>query len=61
MPNNKLVVGARAHGNNTENLWEGNTVAANPNAKGFQNQFTGTNGNIHESWLGKLRLERWQP
>ncbi len=52
----KLVVGARAHGNNTENLWEGNTIAANPSAKGFQNQFTGTNGNIHESWIGKLRL-----
>ncbi|MBL0018133.1 MAG: T9SS type A sorting domain-containing protein [Bacteroidetes bacterium] len=54
--NDKLVIGARAHGNNTENLWEGNTIAGNPNAKGFQNQFTGTNGNIHESWIGKLRL-----
>lgn len=54
--NNYLVVGARTHGNNTENYWEGNTVAANPNAQGFQNRFTGTNGNIHESWLGKLRI-----
>lgn len=54
--NDMLVVGARAHGNNTENLWEGNTIAANPTAKGFMNQFTGTNGNIHESWLGKLTL-----
>ncbi|MEY4141585.1 MAG: hypothetical protein RL110_957 [Bacteroidota bacterium] len=54
--NDLLVVGARAHGNNTENLWEGNTIVANPNAFGFQNQFTGTNGNIHESWLGKLTL-----
>ena len=53
---NKLVVGARAHGNNTENLWEGNTIASNPLAYGFQNRFTGTNGNIHESWLGKLQL-----
>ncbi|MFM9986338.1 MAG: T9SS type A sorting domain-containing protein, partial [Flavobacteriales bacterium] len=52
-----IVVGARAHGNNTENFWEGNTVASNPDAYGFQNQFTGTNGNIHESWLGKLQLE----
>jgi hypothetical protein len=51
-----LVVGARSHGNNTENLWEGNTILANSNAHGFQNQFTGTNGDIHESWLGKLRL-----
>lgn len=54
--NNKLVVGARAHGNNTENFWEGNTILANTTAYGFQNQFTGTNGNIHESWLGKLQL-----
>jgi len=36
-------------------LWEGNTIAANANASGFQNQFTGTNGNIHISWLGKLQ------
>ncbi len=54
--NNKLVVGARCHGNNTENFWEGNTIHIDSNAYGFQNQFTGTNGNIHESWLGKLRL-----
>lgn len=53
---NELVVGARAHGNNIENLWEGNQIASNPNTNGFQNQFTGTNGNIHESWLGKLSL-----
>jgi hypothetical protein len=51
-----LVVAARCHGNNTENLWEGNTIAANPSATAFQNQFTGTNGNIHLQWLGKLRL-----
>ena len=54
--NNKLVVGARSHGNNVENLWSGNKVAANPSASGFQNQFTGTNGNIHISWIGKLGL-----
>ena len=53
---NKLVVGARCHGNNVENLWEGNTVAANVNAFGFQNRFTGTQGNNHISWLGKLQL-----
>lgn len=52
----QLVVCARAHGNNTENLWEGNEIEANPTASGFQNRFTGTNGNIHESWLGKLQL-----
>jgi hypothetical protein len=53
---NKLVVGARCHGNNVENFWEGNTIAADTNAYGFQNNFTGTNGNIHETWLGKLHL-----
>ncbi|MBK6829217.1 MAG: T9SS type A sorting domain-containing protein [Flavobacteriales bacterium] len=52
-----LVVNARCHGNNVENLWEGSSIAANPGASGFQNQFTGTNGNIHISWLGKLTLE----
>ena len=52
----QLVVAARSHGNNIENLWEGNIIAANPSASGFQNRFTGTNGNIHLSWLGKLRL-----
>ncbi|MCU0431915.1 MAG: T9SS type A sorting domain-containing protein [Bacteroidia bacterium] len=51
-----LVVQARCHGNNVENLWEGNSIAANPTASGFQNRFTGTNGNIHISWLGKLKL-----
>jgi Secretion system C-terminal sorting domain len=54
---NQLVVNGRAHGNNTENLWEGNEIAANSSAYGFQNRFTGTNGNIHESWLGKLTLD----
>ncbi|MFM1875611.1 MAG: hypothetical protein RL266_1348 [Bacteroidota bacterium] len=54
--NDLLVVGGRTHGNNVENFWEGNTIASNPNAFGFQNRFTGTNGNIHESWLGKLQL-----
>ena len=54
--NNKLVVGARCHGNNIENFWEGNQIASDPAAFGFQNQFTGTNGNIHLSWLGKFLL-----
>lgn len=52
---NRLVVLARCHGNNTENLWRGNAIAATPGAQGFQNQFTGTEGNIHISWIGKLR------
>jgi len=54
--NDKLVVGARCHGNNVENFWEGNTINANSAASGFQNQFTGTQGNIHISWLGKFQL-----
>ncbi|MEO6670927.1 MAG: T9SS type A sorting domain-containing protein [Ferruginibacter sp.] len=53
---NTLVVGARCHGNNVENLWEGNTINSNLAAAGFQNQFTGSSGNIHISWLGKLQL-----
>ena len=55
-----LVVVARCHGNNTENLWEGNTIAANPSATAFQNGFTGTNGNIHLQWIGKMRTSNGQ-
>jgi hypothetical protein len=51
-----VVVLARAHGNNVINFWSGNKINANPSATGFQNQFTGTSGNIHISWLGKLQL-----
>ena len=54
---NRLVVNARCHGSNTENLWEGNAIAANPGAGGFQNAFTGTEGNIHISWIGKFSTE----
>ena len=54
---NSLVVAARCHGNNTINFWRGNEIKASVGAKGFQNQFTGTNGNIHISWLGKLTLD----
>ena len=51
-----VVVNARCHGNNVENFWEGNTIAATPGASGFQNRFTGSQGNIHISWLGKLAV-----
>lgn len=54
--NDKLVVGARCHGNNVENFWEGNTIHSNATASGFQNNFTGSSGNIHISWLGKFQL-----
>ncbi|WP_052733080.1 T9SS type A sorting domain-containing protein [Hymenobacter terrenus] len=51
-----LVVLARCHGNNVENFWSGNRIAATPGAQGFQNNFTGNKGDIHISWLGKLGL-----
>lgn len=54
LPASTLVVNARCHGNNTENLWEGNTIFEDANRSSFQNQFTGNSGNIHISWLGKL-------
>lgn len=53
---NRLVVLARCHGNNVINLWRGHEVAARPDASAFQNQFTGTNGNIHIGWLGKFEI-----
>lgn len=52
----RVVVLARTHGNNTYNLWRGNAITLNPAGSAFQNQFTGTNGNIHISWLGSYRL-----
>ncbi|MGY6555096.1 MAG: hypothetical protein ACXIUM_11325 [Wenzhouxiangella sp.] len=53
----RVVVLARSHGNNTVNFWSGNTLAMNPGGQGFQNRFTGTNGNIHLSWLGSYGLD----
>ncbi len=62
----ELVVLARSHGNNTDNLWSGNAVASRPGATAFHNTFTGTSGNIHISWLGRfaptdgtLRASSW--
>jgi hypothetical protein len=55
-----LLVNGRAHGNNVENLWEGNSVAANPSANGFKNGFSGTSGNIHISWLGRFNTSNGQ-
>jgi hypothetical protein len=53
---NRLVVLGRTHGNNVINFWRGSEVTASTGAAGFQNQFTGTNGNIHISWLGSYAL-----
>ncbi len=55
--NDRLVVLARAHGNNVINLWRGHEIHARPEATAFQNQFTGNNGNIHISWLGSFGLD----
>ncbi len=53
-----LLVVARSHGNNVNNIWNGNAVQhpANP-GHGFQDGFTGTHGNMHFSWLGRLSLD----
>jgi hypothetical protein len=51
------VIAARCHGNNVVNLWKGNSLVNNPTAKGFQNSFSGTSGNIHISWLAKYGLD----
>ncbi|MCC5847390.1 MAG: immunoglobulin domain-containing protein [Verrucomicrobia bacterium] len=55
--NGIVYVGARAHGNNVVSFWKGHEIAANPGGNGFVNQFTGSFGNIHLSWLGKYRDE----
>ena len=56
-PGGSLLVVARAHGNNVNNFWKGNEIkhSANP-GRAFQNGFTGSNGNIHYCWLGRLTL-----
>lgn len=50
----QLYVVARAHGNNTTNLWDGNHVAATGASRSFQTRFTGSEGNIHISWIGRF-------
>jgi len=52
-----LVVVARAHGNNVNNFWGGDEIKHPDNpGRGFQNGFTGTHGNMHFSWLGRMTL-----
>lgn len=50
----RVVVAARAHGNASSNFWDGNALFANPGGNGFQNRFTGSQSNIHVSWIGKF-------
>jgi hypothetical protein len=54
--NNQLVVGGRSHGNGVINFWRGNEIVRNPGGNGFQNQITGTSGNIHVMWFGRYGL-----
>jgi len=52
-----LVVLARCHGNNVINFWKGNEIKHPDNpGTSFQPHFTGSNGNIHYQWLGRLQL-----
>lgn len=55
---NRLLVMARCHGNGVINYWKGNEIKANSGRHGFQNGFTGNNGNIHFQWLGAYDLDR---
>ena len=48
-----LVVLARCHGNNVNNLWNGDSIQKG-SGKSFQKQFTGTNGNAHYGWIGRM-------
>jgi PKD repeat protein len=52
-----VVVVARCHGNNVSNFWAGNNIAMRPDASGFQNRFTGTEGNIHISYIARLTAD----
>ncbi|MCD8482072.1 MAG: hypothetical protein LR015_04980 [Verrucomicrobia bacterium] len=52
-----VIVMARCHGNNTSNFWSGNNIALNPGANAFQNRFTGVEGNIHISYIARLRAD----
>jgi hypothetical protein len=54
-----IVVVARSHGNNVNNFWNPSAIVHPDSPKrGFQDGFTGTNGNIHYGWIGKLGLAR---
>jgi len=53
-----IVVAARSHGNNVNNFWGGNQIKHPDNpGRGFQDGFTGTHGNMHFSWLGRMTLD----
>jgi hypothetical protein len=47
--NSRLIVGARAHGNNVINLWS--------SSNSYKKSLNGKTGNVHISWLGALELK----
>jgi len=52
-----LVVAARCHGNNVNNFFNpADLTHPDASTRGFQKRFTGREGNIHISWLGRLTL-----
>lgn len=55
-----LIVLARQHGNAVNGFFAGDAIVNNPlhpaGTNTFHSRFTGTNGNVHVSWLGKYRL-----
>lgn len=57
----EVLVVARSHGGDVKNLWHGNSISTAQNplnpGYGYRNQFTGSNGNIHTSWVGKFRAD----
>lgn len=54
--NDRVVIAARCHGNGVINYWGADNIKRNKGRKGFQSRFTGTNGNIHISWIAKYGL-----
>ena len=54
--NDRLVVVARSHGGGVINYWNGDAVQLNKGRAGFQIKQTGSNGNIHVSWIGQYGM-----
>jgi hypothetical protein len=53
-----LLVTARSHGNNVNNFFRPSELVHPRSARrGFQDGFTGTHGNMHYRWLGRLTLQ----
>lgn len=54
-----VVVVARAHGNNVNNFWTGDSIVHSDNPKtAYQKKFTGKNGNIHYQWIGRMTADK---